>query len=216
MGALEFQPPISTIVGARQSPDGSAAVIAGAVVTRAYAAFFYIESPDRTAGIRVEMNNHSLQAGDLANVAGLVRTNADGERYIAAASAVAAGQGSVDTLGMPNRALGGGDWAYNAFTGAGQQGVAGGSGLNNIGLLVRTWGVVTHSEPGLFYIDDGSGLTDGSGHTGVRVDAQGLVPPVPGSYVSVTGASSCIRVSGVVQRRIRAASQGDIAETVLP
>jgi hypothetical protein len=89
----------------------------------------------------------------------------------------------LDPLVMTNKALGGGD--YEAALGFGQQGVLGGVGLNNIGLLVKTTGWVTEKDtsasPAWFRIDDGSGV-------GVKVF--GSVPSGT-PYVTVTGISSC-------------------------
>lgn len=81
---------------------------------------------------------------------------------------------------------------------------------NNVGLLMTAWGMVTDSDPerNMFWIDDGSGLKDGSfsasgqPHVGVKVNATyaGWTPPI-GSYVAVTGIvraedyfGKCIRV----------------------
>lgn len=99
----------------------------------------------------------------------------------------------IPPLAMNNATLGGG--ALNQYT----PGVEGGIGLNNIGLLVRTWGIVT-APPNLsemcFYINDGSNLDDGSGNIGIRVSYKDLAsgvtinPPSQGDFVSVTGISS--------------------------
>jgi len=43
------------------------------------------------------------------------------------------GTGSVASIGLNNRVLGGGDWFYNSANGAGQQGIKDASGANNIG-----------------------------------------------------------------------------------
>jgi len=102
-----------------------------------------------------------------------------------------------DPLGISNRALGGGQ--FNQYT----PGVADGVGLNNIGLLVRTWGTVTYVDAAqqLFYIDDGSGLDDKSGFTGVRVSYKDLAPgntftpPNQGDRVAVTGISSTTEIT---------------------
>jgi len=63
--------------------------------------------------------------------------------------------GPVDPLGVSNRAIGGGDFLIG---GVGQAGVTGGTGLNNIGLLVRTTGKVKLIAPDntFFTINDGS------------------------------------------------------------
>jgi hypothetical protein len=130
----------------------------------------------------------------MVDVTGLLRTNAAGERYIDSSGSVTPlGSGSVTPLGLSNAALGGGDWLYDSATGAGQRGVWGHKGLNNIGLLVKIWGKVTAANRGWFYVDDGSGVSDGTGNHGVYVDAQGQSLPDVGAYVSVTGISSCDR-----------------------
>jgi len=69
--------------------------------------------------------------------------------------------------------------------GLGQYGVIGGFGLNNIGLLVKTWGRIAYKDPsgGYILIGDGIGST-------IRIDTAGLAG-VPGSgYVSIIGVSS--------------------------
>jgi len=163
------------------------------------AAFLFCSSPCLTEGKR-------------ANVAGIVSTNSDGERYIEASFVVKAGSGTVGPLGMPNRSLGGGDFAYNPGPPeSGQQGVTGGSGLNNIGLLVTTWGDVVEIEsvtppalPSWFRIDDGSGVT-------VKcVVPDGVTIEDDWEYVVVTGASSCEKVGDDLQRVLRVRDESDI------
>ena len=122
----------------------------------------------------------------------------NGERAIVDATVTCLIPGWVDPigpLGMTNKALGGGP--VGRFTiGVYPDGV----GCHNIGLLVTSWGRVTHVsefDPGSFSIDDGSDLDDGSQHTGVWVSVTDLAPgntispPPLGSYVAVTGISSC-------------------------
>ena len=101
-------------------------------------------------------------------------------------------------LAMNNKTLGGG--SLNAHT----PGVTDGAGLNNIGLLVKTWGKVTYTddENKFFYIDDGSGIKDGTltpdgtPVVGIRVSYKDLAPEVTfqrpdvGTWVTVTGISS--------------------------
>lgn len=78
-----------TVAQARSLPDGSHLNIPREVVSAAFDGFFYIESPDRAAGIRVEMMGHDFRDGDFVSVSGSILTNADGERYIAADFAAA-------------------------------------------------------------------------------------------------------------------------------
>jgi hypothetical protein len=106
-----------------------------------------------------------------------------------------AGSCSADTIrpvGMSNGAVGGA--ALNQYT----LGVRS-SGVNNIGLLVRTWGRVAYvdTDSQYFYIDDGAGTNDFTGFgLGVRVAYDNLAvgntitAPTTGQYVTVTGISS--------------------------
>ncbi|MDO8586080.1 MAG: putative Ig domain-containing protein [Armatimonadota bacterium] len=186
---------------AKLAPNGTPVDIHGAIVSGAFADFFYIESDNRASGIRVQKTTHGLVLGDRADVVGTAETNSDGEKYVEATSTARRGAGSVAPTGLRCAGFGGCDFAYNPATGAGQQGVKayiGGSptmglvpGLNNIGLLVRLFGEVSESGRGWFYFDDGSQLGDGTGYVGVYVAPTGLVAPKRGDYVSVTGISSC-------------------------
>lgn len=88
----------------------------------------------------------------------------------------------------------------------GQIGVANGFGLNNIGLLVKTWGRVksTDSQSNSFTITDGS-----------NIDLKCLVPtyvslPLPGQYVCVTGISSCEQPSDRVNKLLLIRKQSDV------
>ena len=97
-------------------------------------------------------------------------------------------------LGMTNKSLGGGDWRYDSDTGAGQKGISGAVGLNNIGLLVTTWGRVIDWGVPVFTVDDGSG-----------VNLKCVLPPEMGfdplwEYVRVTGISSCDLADGELHR----------------
>lgn len=122
-------------------------------------------------------------------------------------------------LYVSNRDLGGG--ALNQYT----PGVAGGIGVNNIGLLIRTYGKVTYVDTAnqFFYIDDGCGRTDGTKRPdnsivlGVRVSYGGLAagvaaiaPPAENTRVAVTGIISTCMVNTLVQPNVRARHGDDI------
>lgn len=193
-----------------------------AIVTAAFDDVFYIESDDRMSGIRVLYPSHNLMTGMRANVLGLVRTNADGERYIEAESVSLAGVGSVTPVAIRASMLGGNGLLYDPELGTGQQGtkvwqrikgvwtLVDVLGPNNIGLLVKTWGRVTYVGTDTFFVDDGSGLRDDSGHIGVRVYAPGLILPPVNSYITLVGISSCFKSEGVVYRRLLVSKQSDI------
>lgn len=130
-------------------------------------------------------------------------------------------QEAVPPLAVPNKSIGGG--ALNDYT----PGVEGGTGLNNIGLLIRTWGKVTYvdSVAKCFYINDGLGRKDGSVHlegtevvenVGIRVSYDNLaagndiVAPAVGQYVAVTCISSTVLVNEKIQPNLRPRRQSDI------
>ena len=189
MGAFELLQ-VSSIVESKQAADGASASLNGVVVSRVFGNTFYVQNPDRSSGIRVVASQpFAYGRGAVVGVNGIVKTTAAGERYIELVSSSLLDDGSAEPLKMVGRNLGGADFFYNAISGTGQRGVPGGSGLNNIGLLVGAWGRVTHAGSGFFYLDDGSGLADGSGHAGVRVILHSGSIPLAGDYVSLSGAS---------------------------
>lgn len=120
-------------------------------------------------------------------------------------------------LALNNAAVGGGP--LNQYT----PGVENGVGVNNIGLLIKTWGKVTFVDTvnKCFYINDGSNRNDGSGHVGLRVDYDNLAPgntitpPAENTYVMVTGISSTIIINGKIQPNLRPRRQSDI-QVVIP
>jgi hypothetical protein len=129
------------------------------------------------------------------NVGGPVMTVILGERYIDAVMAEQAGSGIVFPMYVSNRSLGGSGFAYDPATGAGQKGITNALGLNNIGLLIRTVGKVTAVGSSYIYIDDGSGLSDGTNTGGVANRGIRIIynPSgyAVGDYLEVTGVSSC-------------------------
>ena len=118
----------------------------------------------------------------------------------------------VAPWGMTNANVGGSD--LNQYT----PGVENGIGPHNVGLLVKTWGKVTYrnTTQKFFYIDDGSGLSDGSGYTGIRVSYNNLASgnnisaPTIGHYLTVTGISSVITINGKIRPNLLPRDQSDI------
>lgn len=115
-------------------------------------------------------------------------------------------------LGVKNKDVGGGAQGKQS----GVWDAAGGDarGLNNIGLLIKTWGKVTHVDDGFFYISDGTAMDDGSGYQGIRVNFQ--YTGTEGRYVSVTGISTCLKSGGRLIRMIRPRKGSDIVEMDVP
>lgn len=208
IGAAEFWPPPVSLSDMKRLADTAWAAGNGLIVTSVFPDYFYVESDDRSSGLRVEKTAHGLSVGKRADLIGTMRTNADGERYLSAVRATVGGSGSLAPISMINRSVGGGDWFYNAATGAGQKGMAGSLGLNNVGLLVQAWGAVTEARSDKFWIDDGTANVADIGHLGVRVDSHtttlaGIARE--GMILGVTGISSCVRIVG-----------GDVVSRLLP
>ncbi|MCL5103700.1 MAG: hypothetical protein M1133_06245 [Armatimonadetes bacterium] len=127
----------------------------------------------------------------------------------------------IQPLAVKNASVGGGD-----IIGTPTKGVEGGQGLNNIGLLIRTWGTVTYRDTvsKFFYINDGSNLNDGNtlgvGGTavlGLRVSYENLAagvtinPPDVNTFVAVTGISSTYADSNIkIRPNLRPRSQNDV------
>ncbi len=193
---------------ARQAANGQAVTISGGVVSAAFPGVLYVQSPDRAHGVRVEKANHGVQVGARVDVSGIARTNADGEKYIQADWVSALGSVPVSPLAIRSTWLGGGSWLYNPATGAGQRGVTGGVGVNNIGLLATVWGRVDSvhwsPQPARVMLDDGTGKL-------IRVDFPGGVTlPAVGSYVRATGPVSCYASGSSILPRLLLRSQNDL------
>ncbi len=203
------------IAVAKNKANDISVVVSCGVVSAVFLDSFYfqqdgIASAGRASGIRVAWTG-TVTVGKRYTVTGTMKTNLDGERYIQATAVGPNTSGwtiDVQPLGMNNKTLGGGDWHYDAGTGAGQMGITGGSGLNNIGLLVRTWGKVKAFDPSTtptwFVIDDGSGVD-------VRCEVpSGVAVHKTWTCVGVTGISSRENIGGVLHRLLRVRTQADI------
>jgi len=208
IGADEYLPSgdLTSIPGAKRAAANSWIETTGNIVTARLGDAFYIETENRSSGIRIEKPGHTLDRPMKAHVFGKVKTNADGEVYVEADLAEQKGSetGVVDPLSLPNRSLGGGPFGL-------QGGITEAFGLNNIGLLVRTWGRVVGVEPVTppamptwIEIDDGSNVS-------VKCLAPAGVTINPSwTYLVVTGISSCENIGGELHRLLRVRTQDDI------
>lgn len=206
-------PTVASSVGAAtQLPDGTYVSIAGKIATSGasdFSEYFYIEELDRHSGIRVSVPAGPLAGlarGSAVNVIGTLGATPAGERELTGPVVVIVGShAALAPLGMSNLQVGGTDFGSPP---SGQWGVTGGFGLNNVGLLVQTWGRVVEHGPGLppewFVVDDGSARP-------VTVSAQGLASvPAAGSYVSVIGLSSLYKPGADRLRLVLPRDQTDI------
>jgi hypothetical protein len=167
---------------------------------------------NRSSGVRVSPAPSDVYIGTKLDIIGTAAVTG-GEKTISVVSYNKTGTGKIKPLAMRTGWLGGFDWNYDELTGAGQRGITGAVGLNNIGLLVRTWGTVTETEPVTapqkptwFSLSDGSGEI-----LKVRVPA-GVSVPAKDSHASVTGISSCEPSGANLLRVLRIRDKLDITQ----
>ncbi|MEN6521403.1 MAG: hypothetical protein ABFD46_09690 [Armatimonadota bacterium] len=178
--------------------DGSPLTFSGYIATSGagdFPDFFYAEASNRYDGIRIAATPDvvsNLTRGSVLSVTGNMATTAAGEREIIACRVDASPSTSlIKPLAMTNRSVGGADMG---ISGLGQCGVYRGSGLNNVGLLIRIWGKITDVGENYLVIDDGSGSP-------VRVDTSFVSSqPGKGSFAAMTGLSSLYKPDTLRQR----------------
>ncbi|MDO8588125.1 MAG: TIGR03790 family protein [Armatimonadota bacterium] len=202
---------LSVIADAFGSPDGQGVRATDVVVSAGTAEMgggdFYVQEADRASAMRI-ISTEEVIAGDVVTLEGPLVTDS-GERCVFAPTITNRRTPSAqpNPMVMPNRSLGGSD--VSIYTG----GVTDGSGARNLSLLVKTLGKVTYIGMGseqFFYIDDGSRLDDGSGHSGLKVNSRTLLKPALNKWVAVTGLSSCEEVGGRVIRALKPRRQSDV------
>ncbi len=212
MGCFEWDstPYMVQQVGqAKAIPQGLDVKLKNKIVTAAFGGLCYIEEPNRSSAMRVVWPI-TVAVGDVIDVTGRLTLDAGELAAQASSLSVVAHNATLvpKPMGLSNHTVGGGD--YQCATDQGQQGVIDGVGLNNVGLLVTTFGMVTYGNSSAFYIDDGSALNDGSGHIGVKVFASGLIIPL-GGFVKATGISMCeTNAQNKLVRLLRVRTQDDI------
>ena len=194
----------------RGQPDGP--INTSGIVTLIGTDFLYIEAPDSSSGIRVQINPPwYVEPGDDLQVIGNL-SSFDGERVIYPTempSPLTIGNPIPEIFGMRARDVGG--RALDVFN----PGVTNGRGPLNVGLLVYVSGLVTARDPlgQWLYIWDGSNmfvpgmgsmpLDDGSGNYGVRVVGDLDCAPWT-DWVEVTGvvSTSVADIVGTVRPEI--------------
>lgn len=198
--ATDLGPVASTpvsIADAKKQANTDQLVRVSGVITATFDGYFYIEATNRSNAIRVQKSGYYPTVGNTVEVVGQVLTLLSDEVYILANSATETGGTPVAPLAMNNKTLVGGDLGTPP---QGQAGALGAAGLNNIGLLVRTTGLVSDSDYWQWFkIDDGSGVSVGV------FTFDGNVP-MDGDYVTVTGICSCENTGSGVQRLLLATS----------
>ncbi len=166
---------VPSLASARSAANGAVVSIAEPVVVTMGSGTLpdgsiYVQSESRVCGIKVvpAAGGRSAAVGDRVYVTGTV--------------AVEGGERALIDATLP--LIGGGVAARPVA-------VRGVSATTPVvtGLLVRVWGKVTFasSDPAFFYVDQGSGAADGSGHAGLRIEPYGATIPSVGQFAAVTG-----------------------------
>jgi hypothetical protein len=173
--------------------SGSYVQVSGPVLTAGSESFtgrYYAEQEDRATGCLVAAAGSVPAKGTKVVITGKVGS-IDGERALLDGTLSPLTQPGVPSpLGMAARMLTP-------------------SNLTSQGLLIKVWGQVSYvaQDNSYFTIDDGSGLTDGAGHPGIKVNCTGTVsavtPPTLDSFVVITGISGCEQNGSVLVIRPR-------------
>lgn len=189
--------------------DGVPVAVNGRRVSAVFGDSFYVQEGDRSCGVGVLWSGAKPDLGDLANVTGLMVT-VNGERMIDADAVTHSDPDGLAPvpIGMSNKRVGGDAMGYSSGPPpTGQMGIIGKIGLNNIGLLVKTWGRVTlvDGSPTPAFVK----ITDGFGEIVVDL-APGATIPSVGDKVSVIGISSCYAVGDDLYSKIKLRSSIDL------
>ncbi len=197
------------------SADNTEFLVRGKVVTAVMSDGFYVQEPGKYHGLKVAWPYGGITVDRYILVHGTMQTDAStGERYLLGDCIYkdAATAPAIRPVGMTLTSLGGSLYGLQpGVADASWVSSAGGeptmvytaaNGVNNIGCLIRTTGKVTavYVDDGFFYIDDGSGLVDGTGQ-GVRVKGN-LSSGDVGRMLVVTGVSTCFNQDGALMRQI--------------
>lgn len=158
--------PTVSIGETKMLPQGGFALITEAIVTGVFTDDFFIESPDRSAAIRVSWDSSTViegkftEVGDKITITGHISKS--GGKFMLPDpmfSCTSIGNTPIKPLGMPIKSLSA-DLAY--------------------GLTVRTWGEVTNIGDGHYCI-----ITDGD--SSVKVVCEDQFSVTQGAYKSATG-----------------------------
>jgi len=181
--------PAASIAEAKSVPESNRVAVTG-IVTAAWPGVFYIEHPDRFAGIRVEKMGHGRSVGESVHLIGQA-VNVEGERAIDASWI---GWDTTTVEIAPLFVL--------------DKNVGSSMGLSTTGLLVRACGRIIEREPSStpswFVIDDGSGAP-------VKcVLPEGETVGWDWDYVGVTGISSLRRIEASIFPILRIRTIDDV------
>ncbi|MCC6484254.1 MAG: phosphodiester glycosidase family protein [Armatimonadetes bacterium] len=174
---------------ARALPDASSLTIGSAVVTASFPDHYYVEQPDRAAGLRV---NSPIQVaiGERMSLQGVLQTVNEERVLVAQWSSHGPTGDPLVPLLMTNR-----------------EAVNGLDGLGAAGLLVGVSGKVTRIESDHFFISDGSVPGDG-----LAVTTPAGYTPGAGLFVAVDGPLGTVLDGGGYVPSVKPVSASNIHE----
>ena len=183
---------------AKLVPDNTLVDLKNKVVSAVFPALgcIFVQDPDGAAGIRVIYGGGDIAVGDVVSFSGKVSTrfisSKPSERQVTPVGSIVKYSSGhlVKPRGMPCRSVGGGVIVSGGVVVPGVVESTGrlGTGLNNLGLLVRIAGKVTAKVSDTIWVDDGSNIQDYLGRVGVMVKCPAAeIPVAVGDFVSVTG-----------------------------
>lgn len=195
-------------------PDGTQipAGLEGKVVSGDfyYLGYFFIQEPNKASGIRVDQYPYPwwwFSPGDEVAITSGQVTTIDNQRVLVVDPQNIdydyVNLGPIGPLGLNNRSVAGGP--FNIYT----PGATDAFGLNNVGLLIKTWGKASDIQPGYFYI------SDGSDNIGVKVDLNlgyyNISHNVQaGDYAAVTGIATLETINNQQMRVVKPRDSSDI------
>lgn len=200
-------PTDAEIAWAKEQPIGTTVQMVSVPVTAAFplAGMFYVT--DGSSGIGVRKNAAVPVMPSVGKMVSIVGQTAYAPSpysqeviVVPTEYSLVGGDANVSPLAMINRSTGGGSLGLqSAVTDKVASPPRSASGLNNVGTLVIVWGNLTsewQSGDRFCWIDDGSGLNDGTGQ-GIRVDLSEVGNTLPaGNYFRTTGILRCGTSSG--------------------
>jgi len=202
--------PATTIAEAKTNADGTFVSLGAELVTSTTNGMYIQESGGAPAGIKLQ-TSLSASLNTPYSILGTMGTS-NGERYVNATMILPISASlSARPVAMKTSSVGGGAFGLQPAVWEFRTGSAAATaGLSNVGIQVKIAGKVTAHGTDWFYLDDGCGLSDGSGYTGIRVLCGSLTKPGIGSYVTVTGPSSTYYERSHAWRAIVATSASSI------
>jgi hypothetical protein len=198
---IQSDPKPLSIGIAKRYPDEFPVSLQGCVVTAVFPSEFFVENEDRSAGVRVS-SSRTVHEGEKYTIDGYISRD-ETDRIVYESGLTPSGSGNIKPVFMTSQSLGGKSDEV-IF------GPTGGTGINNIGLLVKTYGKIKNTGTNCIYIDDGSKVPSVAGQIGVKVSVTSPNEFLVGKYVMVTGISSLVQDGTSLRRFIRTRSNADV------